>query len=124
MVMPQREPCPKCATGRVRFGQVVIGSTIRTLFSCAACEHHWSSMAYPLLTDTPTTPRPPEWDAVPVYSGAVPHQAPCPHCQVVGYIRHEHVITGKDAHKLFYCGACERQWTVADTSLSQPATTN
>ena len=50
-VMPLRESCPKCAIGPVRFGQVVIGSTIRTLFFCEACEHSWSSTAYPLLTD-------------------------------------------------------------------------
>lgn len=59
--MPQREQCPKCATGPVRFGQIVTGSKIRTLFFCETCEHQWSSTAYPLLADTPThKPSPPE----------------------------------------------------------------
>ena len=44
----------------------------------------------------------------------MPDRTPCVHCDSVGYVRREHVIEAGRALIQFYCGRCERTWTVAE----------
>ena len=39
---------------------------------------------------------------------------PCVHCQTVGFVRREHVITAAAAQILYYCGCCDHSWSVAE----------
>jgi transposase-like protein len=44
----------------------------------------------------------------------VPHQTPCPQCRRVGLVRFENVIKGTKTSRLYYCGACDHEWSVED----------
>ena len=44
----------------------------------------------------------------------MPNAKPCPRCAKTGLVRVEYIITGKAASRLFYCGGCEYQWSIAD----------
>jgi hypothetical protein len=44
----------------------------------------------------------------------MPHRTQCPHCEKIGFVRTEHVITGTIANVAFYCGACGHQWSVTE----------
>jgi transposase-like protein len=37
----------------------------------------------------------------------------CPRCKKAGFVRVETVIARGESHRAYYCGACDRSWTVA-----------
>jgi hypothetical protein len=39
----------------------------------------------------------------------------CPHCDKVGFVRHENVVKGNQAERHFFCGACDHKWAVVDS---------
>lgn len=38
----------------------------------------------------------------------------CPRCERIGLVRYENVIKGTKTSKLYYCGACDYDWSVED----------
>lgn len=40
----------------------------------------------------------------------MPTSGPCPFCKRKGFLRFETVISKGNAHRSFYCGACNRTW--------------
>ena len=53
----------------------------------------------------------------------MPARTPCVHCGVTGFVRWEHVIAGTRSSVDYFCGACERSWSVADTDGQDPVAT-
>ena len=49
-----------------------------------------------------------------------PNDIRCPKCTRKGFVRFEHVISGLNTTKLYYCGACEAEWVV-NTSEPLPS---
>ena len=49
-------------------------------------------------------------------------QTRCKHCQTVGFVRREHVIQGRHATLLYYCGACDHSWAVEEAAPKTAAT--
>jgi hypothetical protein len=45
----------------------------------------------------------------------------CIHCRRVGFVRLERVIKAGDSTTLFYCGACERSWSVREEDAERKA---
>jgi hypothetical protein len=44
----------------------------------------------------------------------MPAETPCIHCQTVGFVRREHVITGAHSAIEYYCGHCDHAWSLAN----------
>jgi hypothetical protein len=44
----------------------------------------------------------------------MPDKPPCTRCKKIGFVRIENVVKGGIASKVFFCGACEFSWEVAD----------
>jgi hypothetical protein len=42
--VPKHVACPKCAEQRVRSGDILSDTELRTVFFCVGCEHRWSSV--------------------------------------------------------------------------------
>lgn len=40
----------------------------------------------------------------------------CPNCSITGFVREYKHVINKSTPRIFYCGVCEHQWTVVDTS--------
>ena len=47
---------------------------------------------------------------------AMVHLTPCPNCAKVGFLHIEHVIHGSSSNLSCYCGSCDYEWTVVETS--------
>ena len=43
----------------------------------------------------------------------------CPKCHKVGFVRIEHVFTGRKGRRSCYCGACNYEWEVNDPEEDQ-----
>lgn len=44
----------------------------------------------------------------------MPARIICVHCGITGFVRAEHLIEASVSVVQYYCGRCERTWTVAD----------
>ena len=40
------------------------------------------------------------------------HLTPCPKCRTDVLVRYEHVITGTQVSRNYYCGACDHTWMI------------
>jgi hypothetical protein len=45
----------------------------------------------------------------------MPDRTRCIACNRVGFVRREHVIEKGKSHIQYYCGSCEKTWTVPDS---------
>ena len=44
----------------------------------------------------------------------MPDRTKCPWCDKIGLVRYENVIKGGKAERRFYCGSCNRSWSVTE----------
>ena len=43
------------------------------------------------------------------------HLIPCPKCRTDVLVRYEHIITGTQVSRNYYCGACDHTWMIHDS---------
>jgi hypothetical protein len=47
------------------------------------------------------------------------HLTPCPKCRTDVLVRYEHVITGTQVSRNYYCGACDHTWMIHEISTGE-----
>jgi hypothetical protein len=50
----------------------------------------------------------------------MPDKTPCLYCERVGFVRTEHTLKAAIATTDYYCGSCDRSWSVPRTPPEAP----